>query len=160
MIGIQKSPGQQNSTGKSEPFGTPFLPCTVGHFPYETFLTSSGIFLTTSHTFSTLADTIPTYPDTFCQHLTTWQSLAIWIEHSLGRIAGTFFVCLESRWPLEVNCLGKIFLFYAIISTRRYSPLRGPTSSSCGGLLPSAEAFFALRAKKEHCMLFWPIFGV
>ena len=32
--------------------------------------------------------------------------------------------------------------------TRRYSPLRGLTSSSCGGLRPSAEAFFALRAKK------------
>ena len=41
--------------------------------------------------------------------------------------------------------------------TRRYSPLRGPTSSSCGGLRP--RAFFALRAKKELSMLFWPIFG-
>ena len=35
------------------------------------------------------------------------------------------------------------------IDTRRYGPLRGPTSSSCGGLRPSAEAFFALRAKKK-----------
>ena len=26
--------------------------------------------------------------------------------------------------------------------TRRYGPLRGPTSSSCGGLWPSAEAFY------------------
>ena len=36
--------------------------------------------------------------------------------------------------------------------TRRYSPLRGLTSSSCGGA--SAEAFFALRAKKELFTLF------
>ena len=43
--------------------------------------------------------------------------------------------------------------------TRRYGPLHGPTSSSCGGLHPSAEAFFALRATKELFMLFWPIFG-
>jgi hypothetical protein len=43
--------------------------------------------------------------------------------------------------------------------TRRHGPLRGPTSSSCGGLRPSADAFFALRAKKELIMLFWPIFG-
>ena len=33
--------------------------------------------------------------------------------------------------------------------TRRYSPLRGPTSSSCKGLWPSGDAFFALRAKKR-----------
>ena len=46
-----------------------------------------------------------------------------------------------------------------VIYTRRYSPLRGLTSSSCGGLRPSAEAFFALRAKKELIILFWPIFG-
>ena len=43
--------------------------------------------------------------------------------------------------------------------TRRYGPLRGPTSSSCGWLWPSAEAFFALRAKKELIVLFGPIFG-
>ena len=43
---------------------------------------------------------------------------------------------------------------------KRYSPLRGLTSSSCGGLRPSAEAFFALRAKKELIILFWPIFGI
>ena len=37
----------------------------------------------------------------------------------------------------------------AIVITRRYGTLRGPTSSSCGGLLAPAEAFFALRAKKR-----------
>ena len=47
-----------------------------------------------------------------------------------------------------------------LIITRRYSPLRGLTSSSCGGLRPSAEAFFALLAKKELIILFWPIFGI
>ena len=40
--------------------------------------------------------------------------------------------------------------------TRRYG---GPTSSSCGGLQPLAEAFFALWAQKEPIMLFWLIFG-
>ena len=43
--------------------------------------------------------------------------------------------------------------------TRRYGPLPGPTSSSCGGLRPSAEAFFTLRAKKELLTLFVPILG-
>ena len=49
-----------------------------------------------------------------------------------------------------------ILLCYTI----RYGPLRGPTSSYCGGLRPSAEAFLALRAKKELITLFWPIFGI
>ena len=44
-----------------------------------------------------------------------------------------------------------------IMVTRRYSPLRGLTSSSCGGLRPSAKVFFALRAKKEAN---YDIFGV
>ena len=46
-----------------------------------------------------------------------------------------------------------------IYMTRRYSPLRGLTSSSCGGLRPSAEAFFALRLKKDILTLFVPILG-
>ena len=33
--------------------------------------------------------------------------------------------------------------------TRRYGPLSGATSSSCGGLRPLTEAFFALHAKKR-----------
>ena len=41
---------------------------------------------------------------------------------------------------------------------RRYGALRWPTYSSCGGLQPLAEAIFALWAKKELIMLFWPIF--
>ena len=43
--------------------------------------------------------------------------------------------------------------------TRRYGPLRGPTSSSCGGLWPLAKAFFALRPKKQLIKMFWPVFG-
>ena len=45
-------------------------------------------------------------------------------------------------------------------NTRRYGPLRGSTSSSCGELWPLAEAFIALWPKKELIMLFWPIFGI
>ena len=44
-------------------------------------------------------------------------------------------------------------LFFLVI--RRYGQLRGPTSSSCGGLWPLAEGFFALRAKKWLFMLSW-----
>ena len=36
-----------------------------------------------------------------------------------------------------------------VTTTRRYCPLRGPTSGSCRGLQPSAEAFFALWAQKR-----------
>ena len=46
-----------------------------------------------------------------------------------------------------------------ISRTRRNGPLRGLTFSSCGGLWPSAQAFLALRTKKDLIMLFWPIFG-
>ena len=55
-------------------------------------------------------------------------------------------------WPIQE----KLKLKTILVNTRRYGPLRGPTSSSCGGLWPSAEAFFALHAV---IMLFWPIFG-
>ena len=54
--------------------------------------------------------------------------------------------------------MGRDFDFI-LKTTRRYGPLRRPTSSSCGGLRPSAGAFLALWAKKELLMLFWPIFG-
>ena len=47
----------------------------------------------------------------------------------------------------------------SIAITRRYGSLRGPTSSVHGGLRPLTEAFFAIWAKKELIMLFWPIFG-
>ena len=40
-----------------------------------------------------------------------------------------------------------------------YSPLCGLTSNYCGDPLPLAEAFIALRAKKELFMLFWHISG-
>ena len=40
--------------------------------------------------------------------------------------------------------------------TKRYGPLGGPTSSSCGGLWPLATAFFALWGKKDLIILFWP----
>ena len=50
----------------------------------------------------------------------------------------------EQKWK---NVL--IVIIIIIIITRRYSPLFGLSSSSCGRLWPSAEAFFALRAKKR-----------
>ena len=43
---------------------------------------------------------------------------------------------------------------------RKYGPLWGPTSSSCGefGLWP--RLFVALWAEKRPIMLFWPILGL
>ena len=64
--------------------------------------------------------------------------------------------CAEKKGIKDWNGFGVL----ESVKIRRYGPLRGPTSSSCGGLRPSAEAFFALRAKKELIMLFWPIFGI
>ena len=77
-------------------------------------------------------------------------------------------ICVSSKFVFQHNLyfitvwVISQFVFHHslyFIKTRRYGPLRGPTSSSCGGLRPMAEAFFALRAKKELIMLFWPIFG-
>ena len=48
--------------------------------------------------------------------------------------------------------LSPVLIVCHIIYTRRYGLLRGPTSSSCGGLQPCAKAFFW--AKKELIMLF------
>ena len=56
---------------------------------------------------------------------------------------------------------GKIkgcFPFFSLLfELEDNDPLRGPTSTSCGG--PLAEGFFALRAKKNLITLFWPIIG-
>ena len=41
-----------------------------------------------------------------------------------------------------------------LLNTRRYSLLCRLASRSCGGLWPSAEAFFSLRATKKLFMLF------
>ena len=76
-------------------------------------------------------------------------------------LMGGKYVC-EQLLNDEIDDLGFTAqhpIIHAVDDTRRYGPLCGPTSSSCGGLQPSAEAFFALRAKKELIMLFWLIFG-
>ena len=57
-------------------------------------------------------------------------------------------------WTLAAQ----IYIF-SFIMTRKYCPLCGPYSSSCGGLWPSDEAFLALWETRELLMLFWPILG-
>ena len=57
------------------------------------------------------------------------------------------------------NCRTQCFNLNFFNNTKRYGPLHGPTSSSCEGLWPSAEASFALGAKKKLIMLCWPILG-
>ena len=56
----------------------------------------------------------------------------------------------------EYTFLGKmtfsslvIILITIVIATRRYGPLCGPTSSSCGGLRPSTKVFFGPLGKKK-----------
>ena len=59
------------------------------------------------------------------------------------------------------SCHG-IMIVLMITTTRRYGPLRGPTSSSCGGLRPSTEGFFSPSGKKRayYAVLahFWQFF--
>ena len=50
------------------------------------------------------------------------------------------FILLKSCW---------FYLFLLKSATRRYGSLRGPTSSSCGGLWPLAGAFLPFGQKKS-----------
>ena len=73
--------------------------------------------------------------------------------HLGEKVRVTFTEILETT---KFNANGQIG---KIKEARRYGRLRGPTSSSCGGLWPSAGDFFA-RAKKGLVILFWQTFGV
>ena len=42
-----------------------------------------------------------------------------------------------------------------MVNTRRYGPLRRPTSSSCGGLRTSAKVFFCPAGKKKKLSCFF-----
>ena len=54
----------------------------------------------------------------------------------------------KKHWPILHICSWmKIISF--ITKTRRYGPLCGPISSSCGGLRPSFKAFFCPSVKKS-----------
>ena len=76
------------------------------------------------------------------------NQLSLWLLWSVEKLFEHLFVIVDQGWGKWCQSL---------YLTRRYGPLRGPTSSSCRGLRP--RLFFALRAKKrELIMLFWPIF--
>ena len=56
-----------------------------------------------------------------------------------------------------------LFKIWHLTDTRRYGPLRGPTSSSCGGLRPRPRLFLRFGQKKKLLCCFGPflaIFGV
>ena len=77
----------------------------------------------------------------------------IW-EH--GNLVSIKF--LQHPPPSGIN-----FVTISIIKTRRYSPLRGLTSSSCGGLRPRPRLFLPFGQKKRLLCCFGPflaIFGV
>ena len=64
---------------------------------------------------------------------------------------------VELKFRSESPCpFAKLSL---LLNTRRYGQLRRSTSSSCGALWTSAEAFFALLANKGLFMLFRPVLG-
>ena len=59
----------------------------------------------------------------------------------------------------ETNISGdKLYSNIVIYETKRYGPLRGPTSSSCGGLRP--RFFLLFLWKKELIMLFCPFYAI
>ena len=70
--------------------------------------------------------------------------------------AGVRYLRLKDKIRKTVNSLRFYFLF---MWTRRYGPLHGPSSCSCGGLQSPSVAFFALWAQKGLIMLVWPIIG-
>ena len=63
----------------------------------------------------------------------------------------------DSSQPIEPAEKDRHFRMFApgVNPTKRYGPLRGPSSSSCGGLRPLAEAFFARRAYYTVLAHFW-----
>ena len=52
-------------------------------------------------------------------------------------------------WQCQLQSNGCLKCSSSCIATRRYGPLRRPTSSSCGGLWPSAVGFFCPSGKKR-----------
>ena len=77
-----------------------------------------------------------------------------WIE----RIFSSGSVELSINWAILCCFLATFY----IICTRRYGPLRGPTSSSCGGLRPRLF-FLPFGQKKSLLCCFGPFlafFGV
>ena len=65
-----------------------------------------------------------------------------------------FVLCLSISVPLSL-CMELIFTFYM---TRRYGPLRGPTSSSCRGLRP--RLFLHFGQKKSLLCCFGPFLAI
>ena len=63
----------------------------------------------------------------------------------------------ELRTPTPTDTY-KLSLPFSI--TRRYGPLRGPTSSSCGGLRPSPEAFLPFGQKESLLCCFGPFLAI
>ena len=128
----------------------PFVWCSYKYFP---------IFLETSHTilnfFLWTESKISVSNFLFCFVL-FWSILILmahtWEEPVMmwkGKKKRSFYhQYFGFSWHFTFSC--------AFMITRRYGPLSGPNSSSCGGFRPLAKAFFALRAKRELIMLFGP----
>ena len=71
-----------------------------------------------------------------CPYMLKQHLKVVMLKEKEGELNGKPFNCIKT-----------------IICTKWYGPLPGPTYSSCGRRRPSAEAFFALRAKKGLIML-------
>ena len=65
---------------------------------------------------------------------------------------------LGRTWGLGLEVCLRVWV--GVPSRTGYGPLRGPTSSFCGGLWPLAEGFFLPFGEKKNLIrMFWPILG-
>ena len=98
----------------------------------------------------------PTLP---CISTSATLAITTWVQPMLDSISViilTYEWALKSLTPSRCHQISwspyieegevKVKFEHTLTITRRYDPLRGPTSGSWGGLRPSAEAFFALWA--------------
>ena len=67
---------------------------------------------------------------------------------------------IERERKKKINPLGYLFKIFVVLLkyTRRYGSLRGPTSSSCGGLWP--RHFLPFGQKKSFLCSFGPFLAI
>ena len=85
----------------------------------------------------------------------------MWPFQTRPRLPWDDFCLLVEAW-VALAVVFRPILVPSIIQlrcTRRYSPLYGLTSSSCGGLRPTAKAFFALVSVSIFLLYFYSPWG-
>ena len=90
-------------------------------------------------------DQVKQIPPLYNRHLNTKQKQAVSVKLTMVHFTNL----------LDQSYLVNFLFFFCLESTRRYSPLHGLTSSSCGWLRPLAEAFFALWSNFHVNLVHW-----